>query len=185
MYSLSIRSRRILPFDLSHASTSLSIRNEIWDLSGRCSLPCSLFWRHRQSGTMPNVKNENAVVDDDKQNTIGSAVATAVKQFTDRLIQGESLLCQQGAFGMVRQGLDLCSRPGEPCPCGLRRALLPDVAVHLSEIGFCFRCDDDATAQPSRSRSSNTSSTGRPIPFFAWARPRRMLAIMSSCSATS
>jgi len=124
---------------------------------------------------------------DYEQNSIGSAIAGAQQHLTDGHVEVSAFRGEGTAFGKVAKRLNTGACANAPLSRG-SRSTVPNVTVDVAKISLGFRRDYDAitcrSAQGSLSSSSNTSSTVCPSPLLAWAKPRRILAIASRCSAT-
>jgi len=91
---------------------------------------------------MTNMQYKNRISEYNEQNTIGSPVAAAVKQFADRFLKRGALRRQGGAFRVLRQGLYHLASAFDQCSSGLLR-VFPNVLVCLSQVLFSLWGDDN------------------------------------------
>ena len=161
-------------------------RTETTTLSRAPSLHDRLFpfprlhWPHRP---MPHMQDVHTFINHHEKKSISSPIPRSKQQFAYGLIKRTALRSQRTSFRMMRKSLDTLPRPSNPIARGPRR-MLANVPIRHPQIHFCLGSDNHPvrhrSLQPSRSSSLNTSSTGCPSPLFAWARPRRILATVSS-----
>jgi hypothetical protein len=134
-----------------------------------------------------NVDDAHGPIDNYKQNPISSAIAGTKQHLTDWRVEVRAFRREGTAFRKVGERFDTGACANAPLGRG-SRSTVPNVTIDVPKIGLGLRRDHDAitdrSAQGSLSSSSNTSSTVCPSPLLAWARPRRILAITSRCSAT-
>jgi hypothetical protein len=119
---------------------------------------------------MTNVQDEHELVEHNKQNALSATIAAAVKYFPNGLMKRVAFGSHVATFRILLQTFYRLPCTLDPCAGGIG-SVLGNVVAGRATIILGIRCDNDAvlrpSAQASRSRSSNTSSTERPMPFLA------------------
>jgi hypothetical protein len=99
-----------------------------------------------------------------------------------------ALWSKRTSFGSAGKASSTLTGASNPV-AGSGQRVAADIAISRAEIGFSFGSDDDAVNHlPSRVfrlQFVEHLIGGRPAPFLAWAKPRRMLATTSRWPATS